>query len=147
MRADDYEPEHYRCSECKHFRNCKRVDNDKVKFAKVWFLSEPNCPIVCCDFELRDYMIYAKQNWIDFETYWREYVENWLPYGNTDRLVYFTLNGDTSIRYGVRMMDYVYGYMYSDNKLNAVEKMYYKQTRGGFGYKLIREGIEGVSIE
>ena len=34
----------------------------------------------------------------------------------------------------------------SDGVLNAVEKMYYKQVRSGFGYNLIREPIEGVII-
>ena len=101
----------------------------------------------CYDFELKDYMIYAKQNWIDFDTYFKECVENWLPYGNTNTLIYFCLNGDTSIRYGVKLLDYVYGNMYlSDGVLNAVEKMYYKQVRSGFGYSLIREPIEGVIV-
>lgn len=143
MRSQNYEPEHYRCGNCKYFRNCKRVDNVKIKFAKPWFMCEANCSVICSDFELKEYMLYARQNWIDFETYFREYVENWTN-GSTEKLIYFTLNDDTSIRYGVRMMDYVYGYMYTDGKLNAVEKMYYKQTRGGFGYKLIREPIDGV---
>lgn len=148
-RDVNYEPENYRCSNCKYFyEGCKRVDDKRISFAKPWFVTvKADCGCVCCDFELRDYMIYAKQNWIDFDTYFKEYVENWLPYGNTNKLIYFCLNGDNSIRYGVKLLDYVYGNMYiSDNVLNAVEKMYYKRVRSGLGYKLIREPIKGVIV-
>lgn len=149
-RHSDYEPENYHCRECKYYHNdCKRIDNAKVKFWKPWHQSDDrqSARIVCCDFDLKDYMKYAKQNWINFETYWKEYVENWLPYGNTERLVYFILNDDYSVRYGVKILDFIYGNMYSGDKLNAVEKMYYVQTRKGFGYKLIREEIEGVTVQ
>ena len=148
-RDVNYEPEHYRCSNCKYYQSgCKRVDNKTISFAVPWFVNvQPDCGTVCCDFELKDYMIHAKQNWIDFDTYFKEYVENWLPYGNTNKLIYFCLNGDTSIRYGVKLLDYVYGNMYlSNGVLNAVEKMYYKQVRSGFGYELVREPIEGVIV-
>ena len=147
-RDANYEPERYKCGHCKHYRTgCKRVDNKIISFAKPYFKAEANCGTVCCDFELKDYMVYAKQNWIDFDTYFKEYVENWLPYGNTNTLIYFCLNGDTSIRYGVKLLDYVYGNMYlSNGVLNAVEKMYYKQVRSGFGYELVREPIEGVIL-
>ena len=148
LRDVNYEPEHYRCSDCKYYQSgCKRVDGKTVQFAKPYFKSHSNCSTVCCDFELKDYMIYARQNWIDFDTYFKEYVENWLPYGNTNKLIYFCLNGDTSIRYGVKLLDYVYGNMYSsDGVLNAVEKMYYKQVRSGFGYKLVREPVKQFQV-
>lgn len=147
-RDVNYEPEHYHCSECKYYhKNCKRVDNKLVSFAKPWFKCIDGGSTVCCDFELKDYMVYAKRNWIDFDTYFKEYVENWLPYKNTNTLIYFCLNGDTSIRYGVKLLDYVYGNMYSsDDMLNAVEKMYYKRVKSGFGYKLMREPIKGVML-
>ena len=50
------------------------------------------------------------------------------------------------MRYGVRLMDFVNGTMMDGDVLKAVEKTYYKQTREGFGYKLIRETIDGVNI-
>lgn len=149
-RNNNYEPENYKCSWCKYFSNgCKRVDGKKINFAKSPFSCEPCCPYVCCDFELQDYRIYAKQNWIDFETYWKEYLECWLPKRKLETMnVYFTLNGDDDVRYGVRILDYIYGNMYTeDGRLNVVEKMYYRQTRNGFGYKLIRENIDnGINI-
>jgi hypothetical protein len=147
MRSFDYEPENYRCSHCEHYKkDCLRVDGVTVDFSKPWFKSQSDCGCVCCDFELKDCMVYAKQNWVDFDTYFKEYVENWLPYKNTNKLIYFVLNGDSSVRYGVPLLDYVYGRMRDGDKLNAVEKMYYKQTRSGFGYTLIRESIDGVNL-
>lgn len=148
MRDVNYEPENYKCSDCKHYKkDCLRVDGVTIDFAKPWFRSQTDFGCVCCDFVLKDYKLYAKQNWIDFDTYFKEYVENWLPYQNTNTLVYFTIKGDTSIRFGVKLLDFVYGNMYlKDGLLNAVEKMYYKQVRSGFGYKLVREPIEGVIV-
>ena len=148
-RDSNYEPEKYRCSDCKHYHNnCKRVDGKILEFAKPWFLSTANNGIVCCDFELCDHMIYAKKNWVDFETYFTEFIENWLPYANINKLEYFTLNGDTTVRYGVKMLDYVYGHMWlSNGVLNAVEKVYYKRCRNEIGYKLIREKINGVTLK
>ena len=143
MRSPDYEPEHYRCSECKFYHNdCKRIDNEKIKFWKPWHQCDDrqSANIVCRDFELKDYMVYARNNWIDFDTYFKEFVENWLPYGNINKNVYFILDNNYSIRYGVPLMNYINGDMYNiDGSLKWVEKMYYKQTRDGFGYRIVRE--------
>jgi hypothetical protein len=38
--------------------------------------------------------------------------------------------------------DFINGTMYNaDGSLKAFQKMYYKQTRSGFGYKLVREPL------
>lgn len=146
-RDTNYEPENYRCSNCKYYqKDCKRIDGVKIDFAKPWFKSSSDHGCVCSDFVLKDYMIYAKQNWIDFDTYFAEYVENWLPYENTNTLVHFVVNGDKNVWYGVPLLDYVYGNMYDGNKLKAVEKMYYKRTKRDFGYDLAREEIDGVEL-
>lgn len=136
----------YHCRDCIHFRQCKRIDHTVVKFAVPWFKTyDGDFHIVCSDFTPRwqapDYP------WTGFEDYWKVYVEQWLPYSNTNIRVYFTIHGDASIRYGVPLMDYVNGSMFDGNILKAVEKMYYKQVRTGFGYRLIREPIEGVMID
>jgi hypothetical protein len=91
-------------------------------------------------------MKYANEHWTCFEDYWKYYVEQWLPYQNTNKNIYFTLHDDTSIRYGVPLMDFVNGTMIENGLLKAIEKVYYKQTRTGFGYRLVREPIEGVII-
>lgn len=63
LRDVNYEPEHYRCSDCKYYQSgCKRVDGKTVQFAKPYFKAHSNCGTVCCDFELKDYMIYARKN-------------------------------------------------------------------------------------
>lgn len=141
--------ENYRCRDCRfHRENCKRIDHKTVKFAVPWFKSyDCDFGTVCSDFLPKEYMKYACEHWTEFDEYWGVLVDQWLPYKNTNILVYFTLHDDTSIRYGVPLLDYVYGNMIEDGVLKAVEKMYYKQSRNSpIGYKLIREPIQGVCI-
>ena len=66
-------------------------------------------------------------------------------------LVYFTVNNDTSVRYGVPLMDYVNRQMISGGcvfaTLKAVEKEYYKRVKNdSFGMKLVHEKITGVHL-
>ena len=71
----------------------------------------------------------------------------WLPYGNTNTLIYFVLHGDASIRYGVPLMDFVNGTMIEGNRLKAVEKEYYRKSKKSpIGYELIHEPIDGVNF-
>lgn len=144
------EVDNYTCGCCKYFHNCKRIDHETVRFAQPWFRSYDHnqfSGIVCSDFEPAEFCVHACKVWVDFDYYWPRYVEQWLPYKDTNKLVYFTLHGDTSIRYGVPLMDFVNGTMIEGNTLKAVIKKYYKQTRSGTGYKLIREEINGVTIQ
>jgi hypothetical protein len=144
------EVENYHCGSCRHYNNCKRIDHETIQFAQPWFKSYDRhqfSGVICSDFDPAEWHVYACETWNGFEYYWPRYVEQWLPYGNTSILVYFTLNGDTSIRYGVPLLDFVYGTMVDNGVLKAVEKMYYKQTRTGFGYKLIKEKIDGITIQ
>lgn len=140
------EVDSYRCKNCKFFRkNCKRIDHETIKFAVPWFKSyDCDFGTVCSDFLPAGYMKYANEIWTGFDDYWVGFVNQWLPYKNTNKLVYFTLHGDTSIRYGVSLLDYVYGNMIEEGILKAVEKEYYKRTRKSpTGYVLIHEPIEG----
>lgn len=147
----DYEPEKYNCKSCKYFENrCKRVDGKKINFAKNPFSCQAYGLYVCCDFELRDNRVYSKRNWIDFETYFKEFLEVWFPRRNPETTkVYFVLDGNEEIRYGVLLKDFIYNNMYTDGKLNAVEKMYYKKVKCGNAMRdtIIHEEINGVAIE
>ena len=141
--------EHYHCGNCKYFHDCKRIDHVTIKFAVPFFKSYDRnqfSGIICADFEPAQWCIYACKTWQGFEYYWPRYVEQWLPYQSTNVLIYFTLHDDTSVRYGVNLMDFVNGTMFDGDLLKAVRKVYYKQTREGFGYRLIRETINGVKI-
>lgn len=155
------EVDNYHCGDCKYFKvnaeqenivsTCKRIDHKKIKFTIPFFKSY-NCgqfaSMICSDFQPHDWNLNACKEWTSFEDYWDAYVEQWLPYKNTNKTTAFTLKGDTSVRYHVPLLDYIYGRMIKDNKLMAVEKSYYKQDRSptGFGYKLIVEPIKGVDI-
>ena len=144
------------CKDCKHFKfahlgGCtKRVDHKKIEFAAPWFKSsKEEFGTPCCEFEPSEIHIWDLKNyWTNWENWWNDYVDTWLnghnPIGS--KLVYFTINGDTSVWYGVPIENYIYGNMYEGNKLKAVEKMYYKRVKTGFGYKLIREKIKGVEL-
>lgn len=147
---EEYVP-NWGCKECAHHNvhsYCtRRIDHVHVRHAISWFRSyDGGTGLVCSDFVPKSYLI-PTHGWTSFDDYWPRYVEWWLPYSNTDRLKYFTINGDTSVRYGVPLLDYVYGHMFDGNVLLATEKMYYKRLMSGIGYKLIREPIGGVTIQ
>ena len=104
--------------------------------------------MICSDFEPAEYCVHACKAWTGFDDYWKAYVEQWLPYSNTNTTISFTLHDNTSVRYKVNLMDFVKGTMIENGVLKAVEKTYYKQDRNpnGFGYRLIHEAITGVRI-
>ncbi len=150
--------ERYFCGDCVHWKlengkhcPCKRLDHDAVKFAVPWFKSydaNQHSGVICADFSPKPCKVWAVEHWTGFPAYWEGYVKEWLPYGNTNTLVYFTLNGDTSIHYGVSLMDFVNGTMMEGNHLKAVEKIYYKKNRKTpYGHSLIREPIDGVEVQ
>lgn len=152
----------YHCGNCKYFNvkadlegvesTCKRIDHKKVKFYKPWFKSydcNQHNGIICSDFIPADWCVSAVKEWRGFEEYWENYVEQWLPYRDTNTFVSFFVNGDTETAYRVRLMDFVNGTMIEKGILKAFEKMYYKRDRNpnGFGYKLVHEPINGIAIE
>ena len=59
----------------------------------------------------------------------------------------YVLDNDQSIRYYVNYKDFYSGNLIVDGKFNAVEKMYYKKVRKGFGSELVIEKLEnGVDM-
>lgn len=145
----------YKCKDCKHFGNftkgyCnKRIDHKQIEFAVPWFKSSPEeVGFPCSEFEPSEIHVWDLKNyWTNWENWYADYKDTWLRgKDNSNKLCYFTLNGDRSVRYGVLISDYIYGTMIENNKLKAIEKMYYKRTKDGFGYKLIREKINGIDL-
>lgn len=138
------------CGDCLYYHNCKRIDHISVKFAVPWFKSydrNQSSGIICNSFEPATWNLPAQKEWKGFDSYWSRYVETWLPYKNTNGLVYFTLGDNADVRYGVPLMDYLEGKMIENGILKAKMKMYYRRTKEGYGYKLIREQIDGISID
>lgn len=154
-----------RCRNCKYYKAdadmqgreclCKRIDHKEIKFAVPWFKSyDCDFGTICSDFEPAEWQTAICREWEEvggFAGFWPLWVDQWCPYGKTDKLVYFTLNGDTNIRYGVRMMDYVQGKMRAGNVLFAVERSYYRKHKTSekypTGYELVHEPIDGVKIK
>ena len=87
-----------RCNECEFYRVdadrneslCKRIDHKRVKFAVPWFKSydcDHGC--ICSDFKPVEYYPAVYKNWQEvggFKKWWPLWVEQWLPYKNTDVL-------------------------------------------------------------
>jgi hypothetical protein len=147
------------CGHCKYFRVdadrneslCKRIDHKTIQFGRPWFKSydcNQHSGTICSDFLPAELWINIFKEWRGFEEYWSNYVKQWLPYKNTEMLIPFFLNGDTDNKYMVKLIDFVYGNMIEGNKLKAVQKVHYKHDRDpqGYGYKLIKESINGVGI-
>ena len=160
---------HFGCGDCVYFRVdadrvnadqininqenilCKRIDHKKVKFAISWFKSYDcgqSFHLPCADF-IPKHLDYADaKEWSGFEDFWKVYVKAWLPYENEDILLWFCLNDDTQVRYGVPLKKFLDGTMIQDGILMAIKKQYYKrQHKNDIGYTIINEEINGVQID
>lgn len=149
------------CGNCAYYRwnrqeakyePCKRIDHDAIQFARPYFLTytaNENRGHICADFRPREKPNGALvgNEWTGFDDYWAQYIENWLPYRDTNILVYFKLKQDENSWYGVRLMDFVNGTMWDGNTLLAIERLYYKRTAKQTGYRLIHQPIEGVLVQ
>lgn len=150
----------FRCKDCKWYRPVikgheedacnRRIDHKRIEYAVPWFKSsaeETGFP--CKEFEPSSIHVWCLKNyWTDWEHWWQDWIDTWMDGKTPTRPLWFTLNGDRSVRYTVDRNDYINGTMFENGKLKAIEKAYYKQTRSGFGYKLVKEKLEdGVEIE
>lgn len=138
------------CGSCKNYRSCgeyckRRIDHKNIKYAKPWFKcydANQFSGVICSEFKPSTSFPWLVEHWNGFQEYWQLFVEAWLPYKNTNKLIWFTIGENESVWYGMPLLDYVYGNMYNeDGTPKFVKKMYYKQTRTGFGYKLITEDL------
>lgn len=149
------EVNNYHCGNCKYFRVdadrneslCKRIDHKSVKFHTPWFKSydcNQHNGIICSDFIPASWYINAVKEWNGFEEYWENYVEQWLPYKKTDTTVSFIINGDRSVSYQVKLLDFIYNTMFDEyGYLKAVSKRYYKRDKtSSIGYRLITEKVD-----
>lgn len=149
---------HYGCGDCVYFKVdadraeslCKRINHKKIKFAVPWFKSY-DCGQsfhLPCNAFMPKYMERADaKDWTNFEDFWRAYVKAWLPYQNEDILVWFCINDDITVRYGVPLKSFLDGTMIKDNKLMAIKKQYFKRTnRNEIGYTIINEDIQSVEL-
>ena len=88
------------------------------------------------------------KKWANFDDFWDAYKKAWLPYGNENIEIPFVVNGDKSVWYYVPLKQFLDGTMTKNGKLMATKKKYYKQTREGFGYKLItKEILGGIELQ
>ena len=137
------------CGQCKYFKVdadredvqsiCKRIDHKHVKFSKSYFKSY-DCGqfrgIVCREFYPADNCVWLKKHWFSYDDYYQD--------EKIKGLINFCIDDDFSVRYGVKVEDFINGTMYDESgNLKWVEKMYYKQRKPSkrypTGYELVRE--------
>lgn len=136
---------HLGCKDCLYDgENCKRIGGTSLEFARPWFASQPSgLHTPCNSFEPKHPDYADLKEWINFEDFWEIYKDAWL---SGTKECAFTINGDKSIRYYVPLESFIDGTMIKNGRLLATHKCYYKQTREGFGYKLVTEEIDGVEL-
>lgn len=151
INGEPYCP-NYRCGDCGQPRPCRRrVDGESVQVARPWFLSQAN-PFPCSDFFPSDIHVFDLAHyWIDYESWYADWLLEWKNGISKEDFekssIGLCLNGDNSIRYHVKMKDWIYGTLFDGDTLRAFKKEYYERTRSGFGYRLIHESINGVEIK
>lgn len=138
-----------RCGECTFFRvnadcegvvsKCKRIDHKKIRFAVPWFKSY-DCgqfnSNVCRDFEPAKRCKYLYDNWSGFDEYYG---------GISDKeTIEFTLNGDTTVRYKIKYLDFVNNtFLDSKGNLKWIERYYQKRVKVSLknptGYEFVYE--------
>lgn len=165
---DEFQCPNYKCKDCKHFKfvfsenphGCThRFDHTIMEYAHPWFVNVPEeRGYPCSDFEPDGSYPAALPYWHGFE-HWRAWKikqhreDDPRPQELIDRLsegyiphISFELKGEEA-RYRVNLEDYIFGTMFEGSKLKAYERICYKRTQKGLGYKLVREKIDGVDLE
>ena len=149
--AEENDVDNFGCRDCAHKDQCEWKKIPGMKPAKPAWSAEEYPGFPCSAFEPLPWHVRGCENWKGFWNWWNRYVDQWLPMPPDKTLVYFTVNNDTSVRYGVPLMDYVNRRMVSGSRalatLKAVEKQYYKRAKNDpIGMKLIHEKITGVRL-
>ena len=137
------------CGHCKYFgKECKRIDHDKVKFYKPSFASyhdgEHHFP--CYDFEPRNLNWADYKDWTGMDEAWPLYLDAWRD-GIQPIATMFHVNDNFDVAYMVDFKLFFYGGMIDNGVLKADSKKFYKKCKGGFGYQLVQQEINGVLID
>ena len=146
MRAIDKDEIWSTGCECCVHEHCKRLMHPRLSFARPWFADINSAAKIgralCSDFKCSKAFPYKYKVWQNYSI-----AEWYKTFGRKFKEVEFVLDNDQSVRYSVDYADFFYGNLIVDGKFNAVEKIYYKQIRKGFGYKLVIEKLEnGIDI-
>jgi hypothetical protein len=163
---EDLNSRHYKCSDCRFCNICnykcpcdKRIDHQKIRFALPWFKSYQGDEFPACkEFQPNEWQRWDYKYWRGWEDYFERYKKEHFGYYKGDipekqiekTLLWFVLNGNKKIRYGVKYMDWVNGTLMEGNKLKTVKKMYCKKDKIDLGiqlYKIVYEDIEYIEIK
>lgn len=136
---------HLGCRDCLYFgKECKRLKGTKLEFARPWFACcSSGMHVPCSDFVPKHPEYADLKEWTNFQDFWEVYKEAWLA---DTKEIPFIINGEKAIRYYVPLQKFLDGTMIENGKLMATYRSYYKKTRSGFGYILVREEIDGIPV-
>ena len=135
------------CNSCVYYQNCKRLPSDRLSFAHSCFISPANNKLplgrtLCSDFICTSRHVAKYKVWQNF-TMWQWYN----LFGKEFANIGYILDNNPSVRYYINYKDFYLDNLIVNGRFNAIEKVYYKQTRKGFGYKLVTEKLEnGIDI-
>ena len=138
------EVDNLRCSDCRNTHHCPNLQHPRISIRKAAFSCYANS-LPCLKFEPM-FKVHEAQT-KDMVLWWRAFEQEWLPKPLEKSTVPLIIDNDRSVWYHIHLSDWITGTFIDDNGyLKAFEKQYLKQTKGGFGYKLVTEQINGISL-
>lgn len=132
-----------RCSDCRNTHHCPNLQHPRISIRKATFSCCANS-LPCLRFEPM-FKVYEAQT-KDMNLWWRAFEVEWLPKPLEKSTVPLIIDNDKTTWYHIHLSDWITGAFIDNGYLKAFEKQYLKMTKGGFGYKLVTEQINGVSL-
>lgn len=144
--VEAYEAPNLRCRDCIFCETelCRRVNYRSLDFYHRAFASATSSrewQYVCRDFQMAPYMVRERDEWPGFDSWQAIWVRQWLD-GHLPKLMWFHVNGNSNVDYGVPYDTYVEGHHIQGNLLMAtVRRFTFPLRRSSRGYRLFYEEL------
>lgn len=137
------EVDNLRCSDCRNTHLCPNLQNPRISIRKATFACCANS-LPCLKFEPM-FKVYEAQTQ-DMSLWWKAFETDWLPKPLEKSTVPLIIDNDKKVWYHIHLSDWIAGTFLDDSYLKAFEKQYFKMTKGGCGYKIVTEQINGIYL-
>lgn len=137
------EVDNLRCSDCKNKPHCPNFQHLRISLRKGPFSCCADS-LPCLNFEPVFKVLEAQTK--DMHLWWRAYEAEWLPKPLEKSTVSLVIDKDENAWYHIHLSDWIAGAFIDNGRLKAFEKQYFTRTKDAFGYKLVTEQINGVSL-
>lgn len=131
------------CSDCKHWKNCKRLDHKHYSFAKPIFkIYDSDCGHICSDFEPNEWQLWLYRHWQP------SYINDYRNNIDDDMTIKLCIDGDYEKRYHINYLQFFdNNFKNKDDSLKWLKVGYYKRTKQNeIGYTYIYEYPDGMKI-